>query len=76
MADQLRFQCKNCGMKYDTREALNKHEKKFCTNSEYGNIMSLEKRMHDLGQKNMGDPQLGIKDVSSLGLVYYYITVH
>lgn len=50
-------------MKYDTKEALNKHEVKFCTNSEYGNILSLEKKMHDLGQKNMNDPKLGIKDV-------------
>lgn len=57
-------------MKYDTREALSKHEKKFCTDSEYGNILSLEKKLHDLGQEKMNDPKLGIKDVSSNALFY------
>lgn len=50
-------------MKYDTREALIKHEKKFCTDSEYGNILGLEKKLQDLGHQNMNDPKLGIKDV-------------
>jgi len=65
MADGLRFKCKNCGMKYDSREALIKHEKKFCTDSEYGNILGLEKKLHDLGSDNMNDPKLGMKDVST-----------
>lgn len=52
-------------MKYDSREALIKHEKKFCTDSEYGNVLALEKKLHDLGQERINDPKLGIKDVRS-----------
>lgn len=50
----LLLECSNCGMKFETKAQLANHMKKFCKDSEYGSLSTLQQKLegNNLGKNN------------------------
>jgi hypothetical protein len=43
--DRLKLECRECNLKFDTKEALVNHKEKFCTDQGYGDVTSLQTKL-------------------------------
>ena len=46
------FKCENCKLDFETNEELSNHKRKFCTDSDYNDLITLDNRLNRLRSPN------------------------